>query len=83
MGDMAEVFNDMKAYKKKKRASNTESSTEVLKSRGVDFESKNNSAHLVVTFDSIIVDFWPSTGKWISRSGRSGRGVFKMLKAFK
>lgn len=41
MGDMAEVFNDMREAKKAKRASNTQSSTDLLTRNKVAFQSKN------------------------------------------
>lgn len=65
----------------KKRKRNRENSTEILKSRGVEFSSHNKGAHLIVTSRYGLVDFWPGTGKFIVRkSGEKGRGVFNLLK---
>lgn len=82
MGDMGEVFNDLKQVKKEKRAANTQSSTEILKAEGFTFLSLNGGAHLVVAGNGI-VDFWPSTGLWIVRGGKKGRGVKNLIKFIK
>jgi len=84
MGDMGEVFREMTRYKKAKRKSNTCSSTKVLQDQGVDFESKNNGAHLIVRRLDKVIDFWPSTGIWIDRATKTKkRGVFELLKYLK
>lgn len=66
---------------KKKRANNREWSSSFLSSRGIDFESKNNGAHLIIKHGHIIADFWPGTGKWVDRAiGIYSRGVRKLVK---
>ncbi|MCK2149482.1 hypothetical protein MYE70_10430 [Marinobacter alexandrii] len=84
MGDMGEVFNEMKRQKKERRASNTEKSTQLLIEKGVKFESKNSGAHLVVQGkDGRLIDFWPSTGKFRPRGDKRFQGgVFKMLRKY-
>lgn len=44
-----------------------------LQRDGVAFEVKNNGYHLVVEDRDSFVDYWPTTGRWIARSG--GRGI--------
>lgn len=80
MGDMGDTFRALKEHKKKKRKSNTEYSTELVKKHGILLESYNGGAHLVVDAGDTFVDFWPSTGRWIARNGKHGRGVRKLLK---
>jgi hypothetical protein len=64
-----------------RRAKNRQSSAEMLAERGIQFETKNMGAHLVVSHDGKVADFWPGTGKYIPRGGgRPGRGVFNLLK---
>lgn len=65
-----------------RRANNRESSPRILAERGISFESKNEGAHLIVTIGGMVVDFWPGTGKFITRGPKSktGRGVFNLLK---
>ena len=66
---------------KERRASHRETSAKHLADRGVAFLSKNGGAHLVVSHDDEVVDFWPGTGKFIPRNGgKPGRGVFNLLK---
>lgn len=79
MGDMGDDFRAMKQHNKEKRASNTKSSTELLSENRIGFESKNFGAHLIVEGMKGKVDFWPSTGKWIARSGNYGRGIKSLI----
>jgi len=83
MGDMGDIFRDMTEYKKQKRASNTKNSTAILKLNNIEFESKNFGAHLIVKGEKELIDYWPSTGKFITRSGKKGRGVKRLLKLCK
>ncbi|WP_054912480.1 hypothetical protein [Pseudomonas sp. NBRC 111127] len=64
-----------------RRARNRQGSAEILAERGVQFEVKNMGAHLIVSHEGKVADFWPGTGKYIPRGGgRPGRGVFNLLK---
>lgn len=63
-----------------RRAANRQSSADLLRERGIKFDSKNDGAHLVVSHGEHVADFWPGTGKFILRGGRAGRGVFNLLK---
>lgn len=57
---------------------------ELLVDRGVNFDSNNYGRHLVIRDSGLIIDFWPSTGKWTVReSGKYRRGVFNLLKLIK
>lgn len=80
MGDMGEMFNHMKEVSKDRRRSNRESSAAMLKEQGVEFVEKNDGAHLIVRGRDGLIDFWPGTGKFICRNGKSGRGVRNVLK---
>lgn len=64
-----------------RRGENRESSAKILADRSIAFESKNMGAHLIVSHEGKVVDFWPGTGKYIPRGfGKAGRGVFNLLK---
>lgn len=77
---MTEEFEAHKEASKARRADNREQSANLLTDHGVQFESKNLGAHLVVTHGERVVDFWPGTGKWIERrKTKHHRGVFKLL----
>lgn len=77
---MGEVFNEWNKVKKEKKRSNKEYSTELLKNKGVKYESRNAGVHLIIHTEDGLIDFWPSTGKFITRKGVSGRGVKNLLK---
>jgi hypothetical protein len=78
MGDMGDDFRAMNEYKKQKRKSNTQKSTQILIDKGIKFVSLNHGSHLFVDGK---IDFWPSTGKWIVRGGKKyHRGVFKLIR---
>lgn len=84
MGDMGDYWRDVKPLLKeqsqKKRASNQENSTAILRALSVKFEQKNNGVHLIVKHNEKVVDFWPSTGRFICRSGKKDAyGVFNLL----
>lgn len=69
---------------KSRRRSNRESSAQILRDKGIQFQSRNCGAHLIVECNGETIDFWPGTGKWIRRMypvwPQNGRGVFEMLK---
>lgn len=66
---------------KVKRSTNRECSSKIIQDAGLQFESKNGGAHLVVVGENITVDFWPGTGKYSVRgTGKYKRGVFNLLK---
>jgi hypothetical protein len=81
MSEMAENFAALKEISKAARASNRSNSAKILADRGIEFESKNDGAHLIVTGANGAVDFWPGTGKFIARGiNKSGRGVFNLIR---
>lgn len=81
MSEAAEIFPGLKAESIARRAANRCRSTGMLTGLGLQFEVKNDGAHLIVRHEGQTVDFWPGTGKFIPRKpgARHGRGVFNML----
>lgn len=80
MGEMAEIFRDWKQQGQEKRASNRERSASYLSEREIPFASKNGGAHLIVEGRTCLIDFWPGTGRWISRDGaKKGFGVRNLV----
>lgn len=79
MGDEGDYWRDVKPYmleaSKRKRRANREHAAYLLTQAGIPFESKNEGAHLIVQGREVIIDFWPGTGKFITRAGKTGRGV--------
>jgi hypothetical protein len=80
MREAVEIFGCLKQESQQRRAGNRENSAKILADNGIRFDSKNAAAHLIVYGASITVDFWPGTGKFIVRGGKTGRGVFNLLK---
>lgn len=81
MGDMTEDYRAMDAHSKSKKDDNLIKSTKILDDNAIDYESKNNGIHLIVTsFNGTLIDFWPSTGKWTVRSGSTSRGVQNLIR---
>ncbi|UQN68303.1 hypothetical protein L0Z11_11460 [Burkholderia multivorans] len=68
-----------------RRARNREQSNLLLRENGYEFDERNGAAHLIVRTARGTVDFWPGTGKWITRFEIDGcrvenRGVFNLMK---
>ena len=82
MGDVGDDFRAMREHGKKKKQRNMDYSTNLLSENKIEFESKNHGTHLIVSAPFGKIDFWPSTGKWITRNGRMkiDRGVKNLLK---
>ncbi len=80
MSDTGELFEAWRKDKQVKKLSNKEKSTRILIEHNIYYES-SNGIHLIIKHNKIIVDFWPSTGKFIFRKSKiKGRGVFNLLK---
>jgi len=80
LDDMGDFFRAWTRCKRSKKALNMQWSTECLERLGVDFNIHNNGVHLVVySRKDEVIDFWPSTGKWIVRGGSKGRGIKNLL----
>jgi len=87
MADMTANYRAMTEESKSRRRHNREASADVLCSKGIQFQSRNMGAHLIVEYGGETVDYWPGTGKWIRRDRScfpyQGRGVFELLKVLR
>jgi hypothetical protein len=79
--ESSEMFRELRKQSQKKRAHNREASAKLLEVKGIPFDRKNHGAHLIVTASNgHIIDFWPGTGRWISRKrGKRGFGVRNLI----
>ena len=82
--EVTEMWREIRKERREKKRNNRKSSTDILLENGIKFESKNNGVHLVIDTSNRrtrgkIIDFWPSTGKWIVRNGKKGRGIRRLL----
>lgn len=78
---MGAFWRDVKKARQEKRRLNRTFSPAQLMAAGIEFEEKNDGAHLIVKKkEGGFVDFWPGTGLWIDRqSNKKGRGVEKLI----
>lgn len=77
--NLSENYKDMRKKSQDKKSSFRESSANMLSDHNIAFETKNGGVHLIVEGSSGYIDFWPSTGRWKTRSGLSGFGVKKLM----
>jgi len=81
MSDIGETFKILKEIGRAKKAYNLTESTALLDQLGIEYTSKNDGIHLIITSKDGFIDFWPSTGKYYDRMNeKHGRGVFRLLK---
>ena len=81
MSESGDLYREMRKHSQRRRAHNRESSAMLLETNGISYIRKNRGAHLIVTASKgHIIDFWPGTGRWISRKrGKRGFGVRKLI----
>lgn len=79
--EIGETFAALKRIHKERKEQNREGSAHFLEKEGIVFTSHNNDAHLIVEGPKGYIDFWPGTGRWISRTGtkQKGFGVKNLL----
>lgn len=85
MGDMGEIFRDMRAETKRRKAERLAAAPAILNAAGIKFTEHNGGVHFIVRhkrYDH--VDFWPSTGHWTVMKGpmrgRKGHGIQNLIK---
>lgn len=86
MGEFwAEVKPAMKAASVERRAKNRTSSAELLQANGISYTTNNGGVHLIITHAGQVVDFWPGTGRWRTRTTPviDHRGVFTLIQYLK
>lgn len=81
--DVSEMWRAHREESQARRAGNRKRGAELLEAEGVRFTSKNGGAHLIVLGRECLIDFWPGTGRWISRDGTRGFGVHNLIKQVK
>jgi hypothetical protein len=63
------------------KAQRVEDAVATLKKRGIEYETANGGVHCVIRHAGKVVDFWPTTGRYIVRDATTGngRGLDKLL----
>jgi hypothetical protein len=82
MGDMGDLWRDVKAFRKERKEANYKriNPEQQLRDAGYSFESKNYGLHLIIRVNGKTINFWPTTGKWRHPAGRGGYGIANLLK---
>ena len=82
--EVGEMWDQHRKDRLEKKRNNLEYSTGLLRKIGINFDSHNGGVHLVVKHGGLIVDFWPSTGKFNDRRHREyRRGIKNLIKHLK
>lgn len=80
MSEVGEAYEGMHAESRERRAKNRQSSADLLRAHGFEFQTRNAGAHLIVDTPRGPVDFWPGTGLWCQRgTTKTHRGVFRLI----
>jgi len=85
MSEIGEIFKATKEHRahesKCRKRNNMNGSMIMLGKNGINYVSKNDGVHLIVSHKGRIADFWPSTGKFnIRGDSRYFRGVRLLIK---
>jgi hypothetical protein len=80
--EVTEMYRELRNLSSGKRSHNRMASRQLLQKHQVSFTTHNNGVHLIVKHNDHELDFWPGTGKWVSRKDRTvkGRGVHALLR---
>jgi hypothetical protein len=79
--EVTEMYRELRNLSSGKRSHNRRASRQLLQKHQVSFTTHNDGVHLIVKHNNRELDFWPGTGKWVSRKDRTvkGRGVHTLL----
>ena len=72
---MGEMYKEWRVQKKEKKVINLRNNLNMLNELGITYSSKNNGIHLQLNGENGIVDFYPTTSRWIARSGICGTHI--------
>ncbi|TAK97771.1 MAG: hypothetical protein EPO08_20820 [Rhodospirillaceae bacterium] len=75
---LGDFWRDVKIARKESKEKNTQIALAKLEASGLPYQQFSEEHYRVGG-----VDFWPSTGKWIEKGGRQGRGIDGLLKYIK
>ena len=80
---MSEIGDTWRAIKEDRQIASSkwvELAPKLLEDKGIPFTSHNNGQHLILedVYGSKI-DYWPSTGRWSPRVGKSGKGFKELI----
>ena len=79
MGDMAEVFNEMKQYKKEQRDTRADINEKKLMALGIDAKMQSKNVYRIEFAEREVVMYYLSSNSWQHR-GKVYRGTPEQLK---
>ena len=85
MGDVGEAWKDTKdirkTYSLQKRVRNYKYAINIFETNNISYLLNNNGYHLIVNHNDMVIDYWPTTGKFSIRgSGIYHRGINNLMK---
>ena len=81
MGDMADVFNDMKRLKKEQRDTRAAINSKKLTALGIDAKMQSKNVYRIEFAEREVVMYYPSSNSWQHR-GKVHRGTPAQLKTW-
>ena len=82
--ETATAWKEHRLEQQEKRRQNRIQSAKMLREAGIDFESNNAGAHLVIRSGKEIINFWPGTGLWVVQwTLKQRRGVHNLINYLK
>lgn len=79
MGEAADSWSAYKAAQQYQRSQNREAAPAKLTEAGINFQSSNGGAHLIIKAKGVAIDFWPGTDKWKVRGDLKNRHGIQAL----
>lgn len=80
MGEAADSWSAYKAAQQHQRSQNREAAPAKLTEAGINFQSSNGGAHLIIKAKGVAIDFWPGTDKWKVRGDLKNRhGIQELI----
>lgn len=86
MTDLGDCFKGLKEESKLRRAEYRDNAPQILTSRKIQFDIRNDGAHLIVHCTGGKIDFWPGTGLWVCRTmhtPKDNRGIMRLVEFIK
>lgn len=74
-------WRDVRAMRQQCSAENRKNGPAILEQHGISFVTKNGGAHLIISHNGHMIDYWPGTKRFVFRTAEfKGHGVYKLLK---
>ena len=81
--ELGDIYAYMQQTSKVKRGRNRARCLERLIKENINFENKNDRIHIIISEKGLTIDYWPGTGRYKVRNGKTGFGIKNLLKLIK